>query len=53
MTLALSGGKVRVQRDAQPATETALAADAPARSALGLVATSGGGTFMNLHARGL
>lgn len=52
-TVNVRGGKVRVQRDAQPATETALAAGAPARGALGLVATSGGGTFMNLHVRGL
>lgn len=52
-TITVSAGKVRVQRDAQPATETALAAGAPARGALGLVATPGGGTFMNLHARGL
>jgi len=46
-------GKIRVQRDAQPATELALAASAPARGALGLVPTAAGGTFMNLHARGL
>jgi hypothetical protein len=42
-----------VQRDAQPAVELALAAGAPARGTLGLVATAGGGTFMNLHARDL
>ncbi|MSU24423.1 MAG: DUF1080 domain-containing protein [Opitutus sp.] len=52
-TLTVRGEKIRVQRDAQPATELALAAGAPGRGALGLVATSGGGTFMNLHARGL
>ena len=52
-TITVHAGKIRVQRDAHPATERALAADAPARGSLGLVATSAGGTFMNLHARGL
>ena len=52
-TITVRGRSARVQRDAQPATETMLAANAPARSALGLTATGGGGTFMNVHARGL
>ena len=52
-TITVRAGKIRVQRDAQPATELALAASAPARGSLGLVATGAGGTFMNLHARGL
>lgn len=52
-TVTVRGRSVRVQRDAAAAIETVLAADAPARGALGLVATPGGGTFMNLHARGL
>ncbi len=52
-TITVRDGKMRVQRDAQPATELALAVGAPARGPLGFVATSAGGTFMNLHARGL
>ena len=52
-TITVRAGKIRVQRDAQPATERALSAGTPARGSLGLVATAAGGTFMNLHARGL
>ncbi len=52
-TITVRRGKIRVQRDAQAPAELALAAGAPARGALGLVATAGGGTFMNLHARDL
>jgi hypothetical protein len=52
-TITVRGAKISVRRDAQPATETPLAFDAPARGALGLVATEGGGTFMNMHARDL
>jgi len=52
-TVTIRGGTVRVQRDAAPAVETKLPAGAPARGPLALVATPGGGTFMNLHARPL
>jgi len=52
-TITVQGRSARVQRDAQPAVEIPLAANSPARSALSLVATGGGGTFMNLHAREL
>lgn len=58
-TVTVQGGKIRVRRE-EPAPSAkggeevvALPAAAPARGALGLVATPGGGTFMNLHARGL
>ncbi|MCX6956266.1 MAG: DUF1080 domain-containing protein [Verrucomicrobia bacterium] len=52
-TITVQGRSARVQRDAQPAVEIPLAANSPARSALSLVATGGGGTFMNLHTREL
>jgi hypothetical protein len=52
-TVTIRGGAVRVQRDAAPAVETKLPAGAPARSPFALVATAGGGTFMNVHARSL
>jgi len=58
-TLTARGSEVRVRREepAPSAVRTervvALPAGAPARSALGFVATEGGGTFMNLHARDL
>lgn len=52
-TITIRGRAARVQRDAQPATDVPLAPGGPARSALGLVATGGGGTFMNLHMRDL
>ena len=58
-TVTVQGGKIRVRR-VEPAPSTkggeevvALPAAAPARGALGLIATPGGGTFMNLHARAL
>lgn len=58
-TVTVQAGKIRVRRE-EPAPSakggeavSTLPAGAPARSALGLVATVGGGTFMNLHARGL
>lgn len=52
-TITVRGYVVRIQRDAQPAQEIRLPSAAAPRSALGLVATGGGGTFMNLHARDL
>ncbi len=52
-TVTVRGATIRVQRDAQPASEFALTRGAGSRSALALIATEGGGTFMNLHARGL
>ena len=47
------GATIRVQRDAQPAIEHTLTQGAGSRSALALIATEGGGTFMNIHAREL
>jgi len=58
-TITVRGREVRVRRE-EPApsavrTDSAstLPAAAPARGALALIATEGGGTFMNLHARDL
>ncbi len=58
-TLTVRGTEVRVRREepapsaVREAQVTVLPAAAPARGAFGLVATPGGGTFMNLHARDL
>jgi len=52
-TVTIRGGTVRLQRDSAAPVESKLPAGAPARSPLALVATSGGGTFMNIHARSL
>lgn len=58
-TVTVRGAEARVRRE-EPAPSAvraesvvALPAGAVARGALGLVATPGGGTFMNLHARDL
>lgn len=45
--------RVLVRREGHPATEIALPANAPARSALGFAAGPHAGTFMNLHVRDL
>ena len=52
-TVTVRGATIRVQRDAQPATELVPAQGVGSRSPLALIATEGGGTFMNLHAREL
>jgi hypothetical protein len=52
-TVTVRGATIRVQRDAQPATELVPAQGVGSRSPLALIATEGGGTFMNLHARDL
>ena len=52
-TITVRGRTVQVRRDEQPAIETTLAADAPARGAFGLAAGAGAGQFMNLLAREL
>lgn len=52
-TVTVRGATIRVQRDAQPATELVATQGGGARSPLALIATEGGGTFMNLHAREL
>ena len=51
--ITVRGRTVRVQRGAEPATETALPAGTPARGALGFAADSSAGAFMNVHVRDL
>ncbi len=52
-TVTVRGTTIRVQRDAQPAVELSPTQGTGSISPFFLIATAGGGTFMNLHARGL
>lgn len=58
-TVTVRGAEVRVRReepapsDVRTESRSRLPDAAPERGAFGLVATPGGGTFMNIHARGL
>lgn len=52
-TITVQGRTVRVQRDGAPDQVTSLPAGVGARGQFGLQPTTGGGVFMNLHAREL